>query len=226
MKPCGERVQRSVLGICLGEVGRGLTAMALVACASASVVRAEEAQRASDVTLDVVLVYGSADEGAVDPGLSGMQEYLQSRLPMRFGTLEKFDSKSVELELGEPFDLPLPSGSELVNVLPIAIVNGYLHLYLEMPGVNTRLQIKSVLRADSPIARIRASRSRTSEAKLRVRQRGAFGSTCGGGRADRGRLERSREAFLRALSCPMGRCRDGSRGRDGAGRSARALGSG
>ena len=151
MKVCSERTQRSLEGVRLRLLGRGLAALVLVTGASAvraqetaAAVRAQETVVVSpDVTLDVVLVYGSADEGAIDPGLSEMQEYLQTRLPMRFGTLEKFGSKTVELELGEPFDVPLPSGSEKVNVLPIAIVNGYLHLYLEMPGVNTRLQIKS-----------------------------------------------------------------------------------
>jgi hypothetical protein len=116
-----------------------LAAVALVASGALSG-RAQES--AQTIAMEVVLVYGSADDGGIDPDLIGMQEYLQRRLPMRFGTLQTVDAKRFELELGEPAGLPLPTGSS-VRLLPIAIVGDRLHVHLEMPGVSTRLQVQN-----------------------------------------------------------------------------------
>jgi len=117
----------------------GLAVSALLAGLPPGSARAEDPQE-PEVKIDVALVYGSADEGPIDSELSSMRTFLEKQLPMHFGTLERLDSKQFALALGETAGFPLPSGSE-VNVLPIAIVNGRLHLYLEMPGLNTRLQI-------------------------------------------------------------------------------------
>jgi hypothetical protein len=58
------------------------------------------------------------------------------------GTLRTVGSKRFDLPLGQKAEVPLPTGSA-VQFLPIAIVDGRLHMHLEMPGVNTRLQVKS-----------------------------------------------------------------------------------
>jgi hypothetical protein len=115
-------------------------AAALVASGAWSASAQEPA--ASDVSVEVLLIYGSADEGKIDAELTATHDYLKSILPMRFGTLQRFDSKRVELMLGQLGGVALPSGAE-VRFLPIAIVDGRLHMHLEMPGMNTRLQIPS-----------------------------------------------------------------------------------
>jgi hypothetical protein len=113
----------------------------LLAATGALSARAQAAS-SPNVGIDVVLVYGSAQEGAVDVGLLSMQEHLQRRLPMRFGTLQTFDSKHFDLPMGKLAEMRLPDGSA-VRILPIAVVDGRLQMHLDMPGVSTRLQVQS-----------------------------------------------------------------------------------
>ncbi len=124
-------------------MGAWASVAAVVVAAAPWAARAQAPEPAAvSVAIEVRLIYGSADEGEIDAELASTHEYLTRVLPMQFGTLRGFDSRRVELQLGQRGDVPLPTGSDL-QLLPIAIVDGRLHMHLEMPGMNTRLRIPS-----------------------------------------------------------------------------------
>jgi hypothetical protein len=100
---------------------------------------ASHAQDASEVELDVRVIYATQEKGVIDPDCRD----LQKRLPMTFGSCQIVQSERFRLEPGDPAQFELPTGRP-VRMLPVSVIGPHLHLQFEMSGVmNTRLQLVS-----------------------------------------------------------------------------------
>ena len=108
-----------------------------LAAADAALAQAEEQK----VLFDLQVVKGSNEivPARQDPAC----DELKRRLPMQFTSLEMLAQQRMDLGFGEAGRIRLPTGRP-VSLLPIAIVQGRLHVHFRMDGlVDTRLQMRS-----------------------------------------------------------------------------------
>ncbi len=91
------------------------------------------------ISFKVSVVYATQKAGKIDTRTLP----LINRMPMKFGSAEVLDERSISVPFGQNSAVPLASGSE-IRLLPVVVHQNQLHMQLEMPGVvNTRMRMTS-----------------------------------------------------------------------------------
>lgn len=96
------------------------------------------AQSAGQISLRVRVVQADERKGEIDKGCEDVPNILK---PMRFGSLRLIQDRQLLLRLGQHGTVMLPTG-EKVQLMPVSIHGKRLHMHVQAPKINGRLQMR------------------------------------------------------------------------------------
>lgn len=112
-----------------------LTVFALAALVLPSVADAQEEKQS--VYFRIRVIQASEQNGKIEPGC----EETRRLLPWaNFKRMELLQERRLRLSMGEAGQVDLPTGKR-VRLVPISILNRRLHVHLQGPSINGRLQM-------------------------------------------------------------------------------------
>jgi hypothetical protein len=116
----------------------------VLACAASWIPALQAAAQSAEppaltpVAVRVRVVEAEEQQGQVDGGMEDLQRQLH---PMKFGSMKLVQDERLQLLFGQRGLVRLPTG-EVVQVLPISVVEHRLHMHVEGPRINGRFQMR------------------------------------------------------------------------------------